>query len=111
MLTPFPMDFLQTPEHAAIIDETMTSLSLAGVYCARPLLGRRVCKRVDVYIITLSCSWRIYALSERLLVLFATTCGNKMHSEFRSTSRMWPRLYLFHTKLNSDDSHLNRRPQ
>jgi len=47
----------------------MTSLSLAGVYCARTLLGRRVCKRVDVYIITLSCTWQIYALSERLLVI------------------------------------------
>jgi len=32
------------------------------------LLGRCLCKRVDVYIITLSCTWRIYALSERLLV-------------------------------------------
>jgi len=48
---------------------SMTSLSLAGVYCARTLLGRRVCKRADVYMITLSCTWRIYALSERLLVL------------------------------------------
>jgi len=46
----------------------MTLLSLAGVYCARTLLGRRVCKRVDVYMITLLCTWRIYALSERLLV-------------------------------------------
>ena len=33
------------------------------------LLRRRVCKRVDVYMITLSCTWRIYALSERLLVI------------------------------------------
>ena len=48
---------------------SMTSLSLVGVYCARSLLGRRVCKHVDVCIITLSCSWQIYALSERLLVL------------------------------------------
>jgi len=40
----------------------MTSLVLAGVYCARILLGRRVCKRVDVYMITLLCTWRIYAL-------------------------------------------------
>jgi len=30
---------------------------------------RCLCKRVDVYIITLSCTWRIYALSERLLVV------------------------------------------
>jgi len=41
---------------------------LARVYCARTLLGRCVCKRVDVNIITLSCTWRIYALSELLLV-------------------------------------------
>jgi len=46
------------------------SLSLASVYCACTLLGRRVCKRVDVYIITWSCTWQIYALSERLLVVF-----------------------------------------
>jgi len=32
-------------------------------------IGRCLCKRVDVYIITLSCTWRIYALSERLLVV------------------------------------------
>jgi len=56
MLTPFPMDFPQTPQHAVII---VTSLSLAGIYCARTLLGRRVCKRIDVYVITLSCTWWI----------------------------------------------------
>ena len=33
-------------------------------------IGRCLCERVDVYIITLSCTWRIYALSERLLVIF-----------------------------------------
>jgi len=35
----------------------ITSLSLAGVYCESTLLGRCLCrpKRVDVYIITLSC--------------------------------------------------------
>jgi len=44
----------------------MTSLSLAGVYCVHALLGRCVCKCVDVYIITLLCTWRIYALSECL---------------------------------------------
>jgi len=67
-VTPFPMDFPHTPQHA--VHRAMTSLSLAGV-CARSLLGRRVCKRVDVglYVITLSCTWRIYALSERLLVI------------------------------------------
>jgi len=37
------------------------------------LLGRRVCKRVDVYIITLSCTWRTYAVSERLLVIKGKT--------------------------------------
>jgi len=34
----------------------------------RKYIGRCLCKRVDVYIITLLCTWRIYALSERLLV-------------------------------------------
>jgi len=32
------------------------------------LLGRHVCKRVDLYIITMLCTWRTYALSECLLV-------------------------------------------
>jgi len=45
MLTPFPMDFPHTPSLS------MTSLSLARVYCTRPLLGRRVCKRVHDNII------------------------------------------------------------
>jgi len=61
MLTPFPMDFLHTPvtpQHAVIIDDVV----------GPTLLGRRVCKRVDVYIITLSCTWQLYALSECLLV-------------------------------------------
>ena len=59
-----------TPQHAGVIDQSMTSLSLAGdaSTCASTLLGRCLCKRVDVYIIILSCTWRIYALSERLLV-------------------------------------------
>jgi len=67
-ITPFPMDFPHTAQHA--VRGAMTSLSLAGVYCARTLLGRRICKRVDVYVITLSCTWLIYALSERLLVYY-----------------------------------------
>jgi len=66
MLTPFPMDFPHTPQHA--VHGAMTSLALAGIYCARTLLGRCVYKRVDVYMITLSCTWRIYALCEHLLV-------------------------------------------
>jgi len=45
--------------------------NLAGIYCACTLLGRHVCKRVDVYIITLSCTCRIYALSQCLLVNYA----------------------------------------
>jgi len=45
------IDFPYTLEHA--MHGAMTSLSLAGVYCARTLLGRRVCKRVEVYIIAL----------------------------------------------------------
>jgi len=39
------------------------------LYCARTLLGRHVCKRVDMYMITLSCTWQTYALSECLLVI------------------------------------------
>ena len=66
MLTPFRMDFPHTPEHAVIIDDVI--IVGTRVYCARTLLGRRVCRRVDVYIITLSLVWQIYALSEHLLV-------------------------------------------
>ena len=69
MLTLFPMDFPHTsvmPQHAVIIDDIII---IGRHLLPRTLLGRRVCKRVDVYIITLSCTWRIYALSERLLVL------------------------------------------
>jgi len=65
-VTPFPMDFSHMPHHA--VHGAMTSLLLAGIYCARTLLGRHICKHVDVYVITLSCTWWIYALSERLLV-------------------------------------------
>ena len=68
MSTPFPMDFLLTPQHAVVIDDVII-IGRRRVYCASTLLGRCLCKRVDVYVITLSCTWRIYALSERLLVL------------------------------------------
>jgi len=64
------MDFPRTPvtpQHAVIIDDIIVvGRRLLRTYI---LLGRRVCKRVDVYVITLSCTWRIYALCERLLVL------------------------------------------
>jgi len=73
---PFLMDFPHTPQHA--VHGAMTSLSLARVYCARTLLGRRVCKRVDVYMITLSRTWRIYALSERLLVVIHVNLYSKL---------------------------------
>ena len=58
-VTPFPMDFPHTPQHS--VHGAITP-SLAGVYCACTctLLGRRICKHADVYMITLSCSWRIY---------------------------------------------------
>ena len=46
------MDFLHTPQHAVQRWVPMTSLSLAGLYCARTL-------RADVYMITLSCTWQI----------------------------------------------------
>jgi len=64
MLTPFLVDFPHMLQHAVIIDDVI-------------IIGRRVCKRVDVYIITLSCTWQIYALSERLLVFFLAffVCG------------------------------------
>jgi len=52
---------------AVVIDDVII-IGRRRVYCASTLLGRCLCKRVDVYIITLSCTWRIYALSERLLV-------------------------------------------
>jgi len=38
------------------------------VYLRKYITRKCLCKRVDVYIITISCTWRIYALSERLLV-------------------------------------------
>ena len=72
ILTPFPLDFLHTPvtpQHAVIIDDVII---IGRRLLPRTLLGRRVCKRVDVYIVTLSCTWRTYALSERLLVHSAT---------------------------------------
>jgi len=62
-----------TPQHAGIIDDVIIigrrRIYCTVVYCANTLLGRCLCKRVDVYIITLSCTWQIYALSERLLVI------------------------------------------
>ena len=88
MLTLFPVDFPHTPvtpQHAVIIDDVIvigSTVSLAGVYCASTLLGRRVCKRVDVYIITLSCSWRIYALFERLLVVAVSLASSYVALNF-----------------------------
>jgi len=55
------------PQHAGVIDDVII-IGRRCVYCASTLLGRCLCKRVDVYTITLSCTWRIYALSEHLLV-------------------------------------------
>jgi len=57
-----------TPQHAGVIDDVII-IGRRRVYCTITLLGRCLCKCVDVYIITLSCTWRIYALSEHLLVL------------------------------------------
>jgi len=66
------MDFPHTPQHAVIIDDVI-------IIGRRPLVVRtyitreaRICKRVDVYMITLLCTWQIYALSERLLVYHVT---------------------------------------
>jgi len=71
MSTPFPVDFpytTVTPQHAVVIDDFII-IGRRRIYCASILLGRCLSKRVDVYIITLSCTWPIYALSERLLVV------------------------------------------
>jgi len=68
MLTPFPMDFPHTPQHCVIIDDVIiVDRRLLRTYITRE--ARSLCKRVDVYMITVLCTWRIYALSECLLVL------------------------------------------
>jgi len=46
----------------------------------RKYIGRCLCKRVDVYIITLSYTWQIYALSEHLLVNSRDTCLMAMYT-------------------------------
>jgi len=58
------MDFPHTQQHAVIIDDVI----IVGRRLLRTYITMHVCKRVDVYTITLSSTWRIYALSERLLV-------------------------------------------
>jgi len=71
--TPFQMDFPHmpvTPQHAVVINDVII-IGRRHVYCASKLLGRCLCKRIDVYIITLSCTWQIYALSECLLVMMS----------------------------------------
>ena len=66
MLTPFPMDFLHTPQHTVIINDIIiVGRCLLCTYITRGCL----CKHVDVYMITLSCTWQMYALSEHFLVL------------------------------------------
>jgi len=63
------MDFSGHASRAtAVVIDDVIIIGRRRVYCASTLLGRCLCKRADVYIITLSCTWRIYALSERLLV-------------------------------------------
>ena len=67
------MDFSGHASHAtAVVIDDVIIIGRRCIYCASTLLGRCLCKRVDVYIITLSCTWRIYALSECLLV---NNCG------------------------------------
>jgi len=65
-----------TPQHAVVIDDVII-IGRRCVYCTSTLLGRCLCKHVDVYIITLSCTWRIYALSECLLVF---SVMNELHT-------------------------------
>ena len=62
-----------TPQHAVIINDVII-IGRRRIYYTSTLLRRCLCKRVDMYIITLSCTWRIYALSERLLVMHVA-CG------------------------------------
>jgi len=59
-LTDFLHSALHTPQHA--VHGAMTSLSLAGIYSARTLVGRNIRRRVGVYMITLSYTWQIHAL-------------------------------------------------
>jgi len=64
------MDFSGHASHAtAIVIDDVIIIGKRRVYCASTLLGRCVCKRVDVYIMTLLCTWQICALFERLLVI------------------------------------------
>ena len=63
---------------AVVIDDIII-IGRRRIYYASTLLGRFLCKRVDVCIITLSCTWRICALSERLLV---STVANLLKFNF-----------------------------
>jgi len=76
MSTLFQMNF-STQKYAshatAVVIDDVIIIGSRRIYCASTLLGRCLCKRVDVYIITLSCTWRIYTLSEHLLVLNRST--------------------------------------
>ena len=77
-LSPFRWIFSGHASHAtAIVIDDVIIIGRRRIYCASTLLGRCLCKRVDVYIITLSCTWQIYALSERLLVCWWILCSTK----------------------------------
>jgi len=78
MSTPFQMNFSaqKYASHAtAVVIDDVIIIGRRRVDCASTLLGRCLCKRVDMYIITLSCTWRIYAFSECLLVLYVLPSG------------------------------------
>ena len=61
---------------AVVIDDVII-IGRRRVYCECTLLGRCICKCVDVYIITLSCTWRIYALSEVLIFFLSLSFRSK----------------------------------
>jgi len=65
--------FCVMPQHAGVIDDVII-IGRRRIYCASTLLWRCLCKCIDVSIITLLCIWRIYAPSERLLVLKQVLC-------------------------------------
>jgi len=90
MSTPFQMDFSGHASHATavVIDDVI----IIGRRLLRKYIGRCLCKRVDVYIITLS-TWRIYALSERLLVsvVFVCVCAEGRRVDIQYSN--WLRPY------------------
>jgi len=91
---------------AVVIDDVII-IGRRRVYCASTLLGRCLCKRVDVYIITLSCTWRIYAHSERLLVHLAAVIGSRS-TRSPCVSRLPHIFWLGDAPVCDPDTFMNR---